>query len=319
MNKKSVMDRLNGLYPHLTWENIKNKINPDDLDGKNSAFMFFRAFVPYFYFEVERKKFLNRLAIAGKRYQCWCTGDPHLENFGVLAQFSGKKGRNETFFTMNDPDDGGFGDPATDLLRCMTGIRLARSEIDIRKKEVDQTLQQVMDAYRQGLKDDQWPNQLDEVLDFLKDRGVKKSTRKDVQKHMKRGFEPDPDDFNDENGKLIRNGSCGSNYCMAKNERSRVWSEIDKEFGSRYDLCDLIKFSKENGGSGGLIQYRVLLRRRKPQSKTWPEWVVLDVKPQVRAGLYPLFKDRFKPRISTSMDPKVIKKRTDTSLITERG
>ncbi|MBF0270955.1 MAG: DUF2252 family protein [Magnetococcales bacterium] len=317
MNKEKMIDRLHFLMPHLTQQDILNKIHPNDITDPPSAFLFFRAFVPYFSYEVEKKRLLDALEIAKKRYRCWCVGDPHLENFGVMAQFRQHKSE-QILFTMNDPDDGGYGDPAVDLLRYLTGCRLAGQDVVGQGKTIHHRLQDIIHAYRQGLKDDHWPKDLDAVLAFLDQRGVKGSTQDKVREGMQPGCTADPQYFNPTSGTLIRTGSSESDYSISTQEQSVIRGKISQEFSRHYTLMDLIQFSKQSGGSGGLIQYRVLLKRQKSVQKRWPKWVVLDVKPLVRAGIYPLFQDHLKPRVSTSLTPKVIKKRANTSLRRER-
>ncbi|MBF0190873.1 MAG: DUF2252 family protein [Magnetococcales bacterium] len=317
MRKNRVLDRLHALMPHLTRQDILNKIHPTDITDPPSAFLFFRAFVPYFSDAVERKQLLDALDIAKKRYRCWCVGDPHLENFGVLAQFRRHK-REQILFTMNDPDDGGYGYPAMDLLRYLTGCRLAGRDVVGKGKTIHHRLKAIIHAYRQGLKDDHWPKSLHAVLAFLDQRGIKGKTQDKVRDGMQPGCTADPKGFNAATGTLIRENSSESHYSISTQEQSLIRAKIAQEFSDHYTLSDLIQFSKQSGGSGGLIQYRVLLKRRKSARKKWPKWVILDVKPLVRAGIYPVFRDHLTPRVSTSLDPKIIRKRANTSLRRER-
>ncbi|MBF0627261.1 MAG: DUF2252 family protein [Magnetococcales bacterium] len=322
MGRTRLVDRLHQLYPHLTRQSIENKINPDDLDEQPSKFSFFRAFVPYFYDLLRKEGILKGKKIAKKKFRCWCVGDPHLDNFGVLAQLrTGKK--KQTFFTMNDPDDGGRGDPAADLLRFMTSIRLAKKKRIKHGKPIKKRLEQVMRLYRQGLESDRWPTRRKGVLKLLKDRDVKKKTRNDIRDKMIEGCTPKTDFYEKRNGKkrLVSKDLHTSNYCIPQKIRKRLRDLLQQEYGQRYKkkLRDLIPYSKQNGGSGGLLQYRVLMKRKKNTKQKWPKWLVLDIKPEMRPGLYAWYKTALQPRKSTSMDPELIRKRTRKSLRIERG
>ncbi|MBF0613783.1 MAG: DUF2252 family protein, partial [Magnetococcales bacterium] len=258
MKRDNILNRLNFLYPHLLWSDIRNKIEPADIPKEErSAFMFFRAFVPYFYWRVARKKVLNDLEVIRKRYRCWCVGDPHLENFGVLPQFR-RHHKRQVLFTMNDPDDGGRGDPALDLLRFMTGIRLAGKQIVAQNTTRRQRLKQVIHAYRQGLEQKEWPTRWQEVRHFLEKRGVDKKNLDEIKKELDAGFAPDPKEWDPKKKQLLRhNISPAKDDALSELEQERIQNTIKDHYGDHYHLRELIQYSKQSGGSGGLVQYRV--------------------------------------------------------------
>ncbi len=86
MSDTPVLDRLKSFYPHLELDPIMNKVDA----SKESDFMFFRAFVPWYYDWMHKNTVLKGLKAGRRRYLCWCVGDPHLENFGVVLEVTGE-------------------------------------------------------------------------------------------------------------------------------------------------------------------------------------------------------------------------------------
>jgi hypothetical protein len=98
------IQRLQKIYPNQTKEFIELR-----LSNAQSVFEKWRSFPPYFYDLVKRTKISSSIS----KRQGFCTGDPHVENFGFLPL---KK--ESVHFGINDLDD------ATDCLLDLDLIRL---------------------------------------------------------------------------------------------------------------------------------------------------------------------------------------------------
>lgn len=96
---------------HLDEESFEKKWS----SAGKSPFRFFRSFAHAWHLEmadVARKK------IPGGT--CFCLGDPHPDNFGVISFREGPR------YVFNDLDDAGPGWAALDALRYFTGLRLSK-------------------------------------------------------------------------------------------------------------------------------------------------------------------------------------------------
>jgi hypothetical protein len=263
MSERNMLEQLNALYPHLSLIDIIRKVEA----SRENDFKFFRAFVPYFY-ELIRNDvtFLAWLEQAGlHRFPAWCVGDPHLENFGVVLG-----ARHEPVFTVNDPDDGGPGYPIMDLLRFMVGLTLYNPDWT--------DWDRVMGHYLDGLSNGPDRPRLHALIHTL-DPGPQ---------------EADSKDYHDSGRARLQMEAANRLSLGVKNREEKIIGEaLRLHFRNTYQLCDLKKFKKKAGGSGGLVQYRVLLlpTGQKPSpinQAIREEMVILDLKPIVRSGLYPL-------------------------------
>lgn len=71
--------------------------------------------------------------------RCWCIGDAHVENFGIVTFREGPA------FVCNDLDDSGPGNPAIDALRYFTSLGLA----GVQKSTQDALLEQYIEQLQQ--------------------------------------------------------------------------------------------------------------------------------------------------------------------------
>ena len=101
--------RLQKIYPEQTKEFIELRFK-----NAQSVFDKWRSFPPYFYEMVKRSKSFNNLS----KREGYCTGDPHIENFGFLPL---KK--DSVHFGINDLDDSTKCSLDLDLIRLYMAHR----------------------------------------------------------------------------------------------------------------------------------------------------------------------------------------------------
>jgi len=258
---------LEGYYPHLSEDDIRRKINASD-----NAFLYFRAFVPWFH---GRLRFMESgfsdaiRALFG--FQGWCVGDPHLQNFGVIR--SGRcDGRFTGLFTANDPDDGGPGPLAADVVRYLSGILIHLP---------DERLDLVIKAYLNGLIGGNRPEELADLeQSFFERIGNTEG-------------EADKVDFDGSRFKLKDlDGNRFDTLNVKNKHRRQVKEAIAGAIGDQFKVCSrsLFRFRKKGGGSGGLIQFRVLLIPKgvacsKTNHRARQAVKVIDLKPITRPGI----------------------------------
>ncbi|MBF0098106.1 MAG: hypothetical protein HQM04_11145 [Magnetococcales bacterium] len=306
MKKQTMINYLHTLYPHLTRRDIKCKILYAK-QNKKTIFLLFREFVAYFYDLMRRRGTLSQLGRAGKK-KGWCVGDPHLENFGFVLTGSGRKKKFKC--VMNDPDDGGKGFLIADLLRYLISIRLGGSSIPLRK---------AIRCYCKGV------------------RGKARSTCYSgrvsaLRSKLKGGKKPFKYSKKKNKWRLVRDPSKYSLLCnlsRCNQERRRLRRAVKQAYPG-YRICDSFKFKKMGGGSGGLLQYRFLLRRNnKSCSKqchrhVQKKLIVVDVKPELRSSMYAAYcqcQRQYASRSAQicSLKPTRIVARVNKSLTTERN
>ncbi|MBF0622723.1 MAG: DUF2252 family protein [Magnetococcales bacterium] len=296
---------------------IEESTKKDDNDVETpSAFKFFRAFVPYFYDLLRREKpNLGGLG-AIDTARGWVVGDAHVENFGVIYS-PDTPGVEKYQFTMNDSDDGGPGFFYADILRFVTSVIL-NDEWSLTVSNDD--LEQVIERYVRG-------------LNGQKSNGGTRDDWIDEAKGKDPGVKDDYYTFNSTDGYKLapRNASEGNwvyDYCLSQRDKSAIEEKINGFYENEWTICDVIKMSKRAGGSGGLIQYRVLmiqagLNCQEPVGDADQDIMVVDLKPLVRPGIYPLMCDCpvyiNADSHACALDPEKIKQRVEKTLKEERG
>lgn len=106
---QATLDRLQKLYPDQSLEFIKERIK-----NAPTPFNKWRSFPPYYYELINRSVSSREL----KNRKGMCAGDPHLENFGFIAN------GDSPIFTINDLDDVTSCSLNADLMRLYIGQRL---------------------------------------------------------------------------------------------------------------------------------------------------------------------------------------------------
>ncbi len=340
MSYNVILDRLHRLYPHLSREDVIGKVEQSD----DNSFLFFRAFVPLFYQLLRRSNSLTTLPIGDASFNCWCVGDPHLENFGVLIA-NQEAAPNSRIFAMNDPDDGALNYPAADLLRFLTGIYLAKPFLRLEAPlTIEGKLDDAIEAYENALTTGEAPANSADVRTFL--RETHNVRRGSVDELLEQGNEIN-ENYVSRTGRfhLVKKDDEDVIYGfrVAAAEEEAIEDLFQDLFPGEFKVCDIRKFKKKNGGSGGLLQFRVLLRpsgsrcSRRPDTMHSSDVMVIELKPLVRSGVFPLMRQEdgddwqtvpekdpndlplADARISSSMDPKAIVDRVNNSLDNERG
>lgn len=302
-SRKTLKRYLCGLHPLLGKRDAKIKLAAA-LDS--GPYGFFRAYVPYFYDLLQRKRsdpvfphFHGMEVVEG-----WCVGDAHPENFGVIyCRPEGHK--KHMIFTMNDPDDGGPGPLLADLLRFLTAIRLFDQDI---------SLEPIVNAYRQGLDGDA-------CLSPVVQREIKLARRKRNRPE-----------------RLFRRGAKGivkprkkikKRFRFKKKIPSKTAKKLKKGVrrlvGNGYRICGIWSLKKRGGGSGGLRRYWVLLAPRNHKKvcrrNNDKRALVLDMKTLTKSGMYPLQcqHEDFPESMACSDNPKLVMNRVWETLDLERG
>ncbi len=262
-----IKKELKGYYPHLNKADIRRKIRASE-----NAFLYFRAFIPWFHGRLRgmESDFSEHMqALMG--FQGWCVGDPHLENFGVV-RIGGCSGKFSGRFTVNDPDDGGPGPLAADVVRYLAGILI---------RFPNKPTGPVFEAYYNGLSGGQRREELVQLEQLLLTSTGKKKARADKVKFKGKLFKLEKLNKEDFDELKIRS-------------RHRRWVEeaISGAVGDRYKVCSnaLVRFRKKGGGSGGLKQFRVLLMPKgvacsATNSGAKKAVRVVDLKHITRAGI----------------------------------
>ncbi len=307
-----------GTYYYSDFEDVvKGKIQQSNRD----AFLFFRAFVQLFFTWLKNSSEFTKLKPARRRYLCWVTGDAHMENFGVIMCKT-NEGK-QRVLSMNDPDDGGPGYPLGDLMRYLTSVQLAANILGIKHpKRLKAKLKSVTKAYRKGLKTGQRvKGTKSDIISFMRNCRIKRSTFDEltdgglsVSKRFHNGDKLLP--------KNPRSNPKKFHYKFdidQKDIRIQRIAKASKKMFPGYTIKDVCQFWKFGGGSGGLIQFRVLMKNDKG------EYLVYDLKPEVRGAVFPLMEN---PKVvskihngylAISFKPTDVIKRINTSLEVERG
>ncbi|MBF0382955.1 MAG: hypothetical protein HQL69_18190, partial [Magnetococcales bacterium] len=225
--------------------------------------------------------------------------------------------KNRHIFAMNDPDDGGKGRPVADIFRFLVGLKL--SGVDYKNKEI-------INSYKAGLRK---KNSSSKVGSFKK---LKKKTIKRLADEKPNGKRV-KDSYLKKKSNILRKKDDITDYIywnsVAKDEKDAIKEGVKAVFNNKVNICKTIKFKKIGGGSGGLTQYRLLLLDK---SKSWKKksnsvrkkLLVLDLKPLVRPGIFPLLCGKKSKKsfgdfaFNCVMDPRIIKRRVKTTLKTER-
>jgi len=302
-NRQALEVHLQSLYPHLSKHDVKIKLATAVDSG---LFGFFRAYVPYFYDLLRRKRsdpefpdFHGMDVIEG-----WCVGDAQPENFGVVYCRSDTC-KNDMEFTVNDPDDGSPGPIFVDVLRFLTAIRL-----------FDQTmsLEPIVNAYRQGLEVDTGfsPIVLAEI-----DRARKKRNRPErlFRRNSKGALKP---------RRRARKKFRFKKKIPHKTVK-RLKEGVRELLGTAYRVCRIWSLKKRGGSSGGLRRYWVLLAPRKHRGDCAKRYdkraLIVDLKTLTKSGMYPLQCPQGKPQqnLACSAAPEMLMNRVWETLDLERG
>lgn len=199
------------------------------LAAAQSPFLFFRAYVDYYYLLVQaNKNALPSLSATGNM-RGWCVGDAHAENFGVLLRSS-----TDAVFTMNDMDDSGPCPVVLDIFRLMGGARLSGSEIRSAS---------LLAAYAAGLKGETYAEPA-AVAGMMK-------------KSLKKGLEPDPKKINA--GNFVRTAATREVSAAERVQLAGAVFALGNALKPGAVVADAMATSKAGGGSGGLLRYEVLV------------------------------------------------------------
>ncbi len=301
---------LRALYPYLTQPEFDRKIKST---ANKEEFIFFRAFVPYFYDVLRRMQTLPGFpdmegidSIRG-----WCVGDAHAENFGTIWRRS-ETGERHIDFTMNDPDDGGPGPLYADLLQFLTGLLLI---------ENPPNLSPILNAYRQGLDGDSVPSPVaagqikaakksgpkPERLFRLTGNGWLKPTKKERKTHK----------FDQQK--------------LTRRVPGKLRDAVGPLVAGQYRICGYWALKKRGGGSAGLRRYWILLLPKTKNNSCADIYkgarkkvLVLELKRLVRPGIWPLVCPTAEEAaagtdMACSDEPLTVIGRVGETLDTERG
>ncbi len=302
-NRQALQEHLRDLYPHLPQRDMKIKLAAAVESG---LFGFFRAYVPYFYDLLRRKRsdpefpdFHGMDVIEG-----WCVGDAHPENFGVIhCRSAGRE--NDMVFTMNDPDDGCPGPLFADVLRFLTAVRLFDQAM---------SLEPIVNAYRQGLDGD-------EGFSPVVIREIKRARK--GRDHPERLFRLGANDVLKPRRKIRKR------FRFQKKVPPEVARRLKKGVrglvGKTYGVCAIWSLKKRGGGSGGLRRYWVLLAPRGRQGVCTKAYdkraLVLDLKTLAKPGMHSLQCPRENPprSMACSDASEMVMNRVWETLDLERG
>jgi len=302
-SRQALTTHLRDLYPHLSRRDTSIKLTAAVDSG---LFGFFRAYVPYFYDLLRRKRsdpafpdFHGMDVIEG-----WCVGDAHPENFGTL--YCRSEGREKALvFTMNDPDDGAPGPLFADLLRFLTAVRLFDREV---------SLEPIINAYRQGLDGD---------LDFSP------VVQHECELARKRRKRPERLFRLDASARVKPRGRIKKRFRFGKGPPKKVARRLKKGVlglvGKSFRVCRIWSLRKRGGGSGGVRRYWVLLaprKRKKACARAHDKRaLVLDLKTLTKSGMYPLQcpQGPAAENMACSDVPELMMNRVWESLDLERG
>jgi len=212
-----------------TLSDVPYRFDQQKLQAAADPFHFLRSFVDYFYLVAKTNRSKFKAIDDGWRFSGWCVGDAHPENFGAVILKDGA-----STFTMNDMDDSGPAPVVLDLVRLMVSSRLY---------DADTRLDRILEAYRTGLKAQNYTIP-DAVAALLKKSG-------------ENGTSPDPDDV--VGGKLKRNAQMSEVSRVEKRQMNEVLAKANLPLARNFKIIDLLATKKVGGGSGGLLRYEILI------------------------------------------------------------
>lgn len=216
-------------------------------------FHFLRSFVPYYYQLVKTQPGLTLSLAPLAKFNGWCVGDAHLENFGAVLQPSGN-----AIFTINDMDDAGPCPLSADALRFFTGVYLWRPDADVGE---------AVDAYLAGLKNG---------------RGDLSKPVSDLIQNAEDGGQKVPKKFRGETDLRLARQDGYSPVPPADLED--LTEVLEKTFGPRVKVYDaLLEDMRWNGGSGGLRRYVALVSSAEVSQPG-----VIEIKEVREPGIFPL-------------------------------
>jgi len=228
--RHDITNEISKLYTHQSLETINSR-----LKDTQDSFYFFRSYVPYYY-EIlskckteytELNKLFNRKGLV--------VGDPHPMNFGtVFLNDSGK----DIALSLNDPDDGGIGYYAADLVRYLSSIEIMSPET---------FKENVITSYLEGLNGSSYQYSKKSLKILKKSIGKMKPSSKYV-------------DF--DNQKFSKRKS--SSYDLDENTIDLLKDIVKHDYDAV--LLEAYGLLKYTGGSGGLNRFEVLI---KQNSKTY--------------------------------------------------
>ena len=266
-----IKEEIFAYYPHLDDDDIQGKIN-----ASKSAFLYFRAFVPWFHGHLRQlEPDLPASVRELMQTQGRCVGDPHLQNFGVVRTGRNCWGDFTGRFTANDPDDGGKGPVAADMLRFMTGLLVYCPTTDLKP---------IIKAYLRGLKKKKRKKCLARLERCFLEQADEESGKADKVDFDQRPYRLEELDFSEGYETLQLTVAHGK---LVKKE---IEKKIRDRLGKRFEVCCTpIHFQKKGGGSGGLKQFRVLLMPKgkcgENSGRLRKAALVMDLKPICRPGI----------------------------------
>jgi hypothetical protein len=213
---------LRSLYPELSDAAFQRK-----LDGATTPLRFLRSFAPAYFQSYSRQKvsFSDTLRTAA-RFQGWCAGDAHPENFGTRLNDSGK-----AVFTLVDLDDFGRCSLIADILHFLLATRLATPELADRD-----SLQAIVAAYLNG---SEGRVKLSKPVRTLLERAEDRTYfDEDIEPHRQDDQEP--------------------TSTIGRAERDELAAALSKAF-SKVSVSKAVRYAKIRGGSAGLTRYRAQL------------------------------------------------------------
>lgn len=264
-DKAKILRDLEMLHPQLSKEEIQKKI-----DLANDAGEFLRSFPTYFFYTLKSNSQLIASLIKLAPEAGWCVGDAHFANFGAVLDKRGK-----ALLTINDLDDGGPCPLMTDTLKYFTSLLLDGYQFNWAL---------VMFAYRQGL--ESGPN--------LPSR----ETQTLLALSEKRGLGVDPDDL-ETPSKLKREKDSRE---TTASEKEFITRSIASSYSSAWNMIDSYAYTKQGGGSHGLLRFRALI-------KNGGAFQQIQFKQLVQPAIFPL--------VVGAMPSAAI--RIKTSLLVEQG
>lgn len=263
----TTISSLRELYPDLTIDDFLAKF-----DEVKSPYDFFRTFVPFYYKVVgnllankansdllpSTKAISDLLSIVG-----WCTGDPHMENFGGFYRENEAAEAVESVFTIADIDDSCKAPLVTDALRFFVSVLLAPpggSSLTVAD------FKSVLDAYVAGLNKDEGEGK------NLK--AASKVVKKVLTKSQGLGWAPK------------------NEFEGTANSPTAIWGAMEDIFHNEYHqdwrVVNAMQVMHKKGGSGGLLRFVAEIERPAGGSKM-TRIVEFKEEPTL-TGVYPLIK-----------------------------
>lgn len=182
-----------------------------------------------------------------------CFGDLHPDNFGFL-ELDG-----ETRYLFNDLDDSGYCFVATDAARYFTAIRLAFDDADLDERLLEQYVDTMKDPSRGKTID----------AHFVPDLAHERKDRLDAAVTGDRIRIDDPE-------------AMEPISAATRADLDRLMSS--DPFFRDLELLDAVAVRRDEGGSGGLARYRILVQARGPVEKGY-ERTILELKESATPGV----------------------------------